>query len=72
MELVNHPDHYKGGKYECIDVMVDVFGDAATVNFCHLNAFKYLYRAGKKSGNSFKQDLLKAAWYCNKAAELIP
>lgn len=23
-EMVNHPDHYKAGQYECIDVMVGI------------------------------------------------
>lgn len=34
--LVEHPSHYiseKSEKYECIDVMKDVFGDEAVENF---------------------------------------
>lgn len=71
MEQVNHPAHYNSGKLECIDVMLDVFGAHDTIAFCKINAFKYLFRAGKKADNSEKQDLEKAAWYLNKAGELL-
>lgn len=47
-EHVNHPKHYKSTKFECIEVMRDVFGDEAVKNFCLLNAFKYIWRADKK------------------------
>jgi len=60
---VNHPSHYNMGKYECIDVMEDVFGDEAVGNFCMLNAFKYLYRHKHKGG---VEDIKKAVWYLNK------
>ena len=66
MELptkVNHPDHYQGQKYECIEVMRDVFGEDAVKNFCQLNAFKYLWRSDKKNG---KEDIQKAIWYLDK------
>lgn len=66
-EAVNHPYHYNYGTYECIDVMVDVFGEDAVRNFCHLNAFKYVWRANKKNG---VEDLKKAIWYLNKEIEL--
>ena len=56
--MVEHPSHYISGKYECIDVMKDVFGDKAVENFCLLNAFKYLYRC--QYGDSYKDDLIKA------------
>lgn len=62
---VNHPSHYTG-KYECIDVMQDVFGDEATNNFCLCNAFKYIWRARKKNG---LEDVKKAVWYLNKYVE---
>lgn len=66
-EEINHPDRYANGKYECIDVMVDVFGVEATKAFCKLNAFKYLWREERKNG---LQDVKKAAWYINKYIEL--
>lgn len=62
---VNHPSHYTG-KYECIDVMQDVFGDEATNDFCLCNAFKYIWRARKKNG---LEDVKKAVWYLKKYIE---
>ena len=61
---VNHPTHYTNGKYECLDVMEDVFGREAVMNFCLLNTFKYVWRHSKKNG---KEDLEKAAFYLNRA-----
>ena len=62
---VNHPSHYTG-KYECIDVMQDVFGNEATDNFCLCNAFKYIWRARKKNG---LEDVKKAVWYLTRYIE---
>lgn len=66
-EEINHPDRYKSGKYECIDVMQDVFGTDAVEYFCILNAFKYVWRNEKKNGI---EDIKKAVWYLNKYIEL--
>ena len=59
-ECVNHPDHYKTGNYECIEVMKEIFGEEKVKDFCKLNAFKYLWRSDRKNGN---EDLKKAKWY---------
>lgn len=64
---VNHPSHYATGKYECIDVMLEIFGVEAVKTFCLLNAFKYNYRSGRKDG---LQDIEKAKWYLEKYIEL--
>lgn len=56
---VVHPNHYNG-KYECIDVMKDVFGEEAIKEFYVMNAFKYLWRFKKKNG---EEDLKKAYNY---------
>lgn len=64
---VNHPSHYETGKFECIEVMQEVFGTEAVQNFCLCNAFKYLYRHRRKNG---KEDIEKARWYINKYLEL--
>lgn len=70
-EQVDHPAHYASGGIECIDAMESAFGAAAVIDFCKLNAFKYVWRAGSKAGNSEVQDLSKAVWYLNKSIELI-
>ena len=64
---INHPDRYAGGKFECIEVMADVFGKEAVKHFCLLNAFKYIWRQEKKGG---VEDVQKAVWYLNKYIEL--
>lgn len=66
-ESVNHPAHYCQGKFECIDVMVETFGEEATKGFCLLNAFKYIWRTGEKNG---VEDVKKARWYLDKYLEL--
>ena len=57
---INHPDRYAGGKFECIEVMADVFGKEAVKDFCLLNAFKYIWRQEKKGG---VEDIKKAMFY---------
>lgn len=64
---VNHPGHYQTGQFECIGVMVEVFGVEYVMDFCICNAFKYLYRTKRKNG---VEDVRKAAWYLNKYLEL--
>lgn len=66
---VEHPAHYNKGNIECIDAMIAAFGKAEVATFCKINAFKYLWRAENK-GN-YKEDMEKAAWYTNKANELL-
>ena len=66
-DLVNIPEHYTSGKYECIDVMEDNFGTDAVENFCMCNAFRYVFRAQRKNG---VEDLKKAIWYLNKIIEI--
>lgn len=71
-EYVNHPSHYcgKDGK-DCIDYMIEEFGLDKVLAFCQLNSYKYVFRAGKKQGDSREQDLKKADWYDNKYKELV-
>lgn len=64
---VNHPSHYTTGKYECIDVMIELYGVEFVKDFCLGNSFKYLYRAKRKNGI---EDIKKAAWYLNKYLSL--
>lgn len=66
-DVVNHPNHYCTGKFECIDVMVEALGVEAVKGFCKCNAFKYIYRSNRKNG---EEDIRKAKWYLNKYLEL--
>ncbi len=64
-----NPNHYGAGrKHECIDVMEQQFGVDAVLNFCCLNAFKYLYRCKKKDNDV--ENMQKARWYINKYISL--
>lgn len=67
IDNINHPKHYETGKFECIDVMIEVFGIEAVKSYCKINAFKYLYRTDRKNGS---EDIGKANWYLNKYLEL--
>jgi len=60
-KMVSHPDHYKSGKYEVIDI-IDEFtkGLEGTEAVCTANAIKYILRWKKKNGI---QDVKKAIWY---------
>ncbi len=60
-DAVNHPPHYTEGfktkQIECFDI-------AKHMNFSWGNAFKYVWRAGKKGGlEKAMEDLDKAKWY---------
>lgn len=47
--------------------MLETQGIEAVKNFCICNAFKYLYRHGKKNG---LEDVKKAEWYVRKYINL--
>lgn len=68
---VNHPSHYnKEGRKECIEEMLDIFGESAVYIWCVLNHYKYNYRKGEKQNNSKKQDIKKGEWYMNYISKL--
>ena len=58
-EMINHPDHYQGNKFEVIDVIEDY-----DLGFSLGNAIKYILRADNKDNR--KQDLKKAIWYIQR------
>ena len=58
---VNSPEHYKTGGIECIDAMVQVFGEEAVRTYARINAFKYQWRAPYKGKTA--EDYKKALWY---------
>ena len=64
MSEVNHPTHYKGGKYEPWDVF-----SLWRLNYNLGAAAKYVVRAGKKEGSPEREDLEKAINYiCHEIA----
>jgi len=66
------PAHYKRGKLETVDVIMDVVrdlpGDEAILVG---NAIKYLSRYRFKHGISPLQDAQKAEWYIKKLVALL-
>jgi uncharacterized protein YcgL (UPF0745 family) len=61
---VYKPFHYTQGDVECIDAMMEAFGQNQVSTYCKLNAFKYLWRAGLKEYiENDNQDIQKAIWY---------
>ena len=71
-EMVNHPSHYNiPGRKECIVEIEEKYGAEVTAIFCLTNAYKYLYRAGNKDGNTKEQDISKARFYFDYANKLI-
>jgi hypothetical protein len=68
-DAVSHPQHYCTGKYECFEVMTEVFGVEAVKGFCLCNAFKYLFRCENK--NNKLQDIKKSRWYIDKLISIL-
>lgn len=68
-DMVNHPQHYKTGKIECIDCIAAIInmydGEQA---YDVGQVIKYLYRAPTKQ--NFMQDLKKAQWYLNRLIKI--
>lgn len=58
-EMVDHPSHYQGKRFEVIDIIEDY-----ELGFNLGNAIKYILRAGHK--DAYEQDLKKAIWYLNR------
>ena len=66
-----NPDHYKeSAPLEVWEIMLNTWGKEAFIAYCQMNAFKYRMRAGKKEGQPFYRDILKAEWYEQKVREL--
>ena len=58
-EMVDHPNHYQGKRFEVIDIIEDY-----DLGFNLGNAIKYILRAGHK--DAYEQDLKKAIWYLER------
>lgn len=69
VDMVNHPPHYRKGKFETIEMLEDIaqhYPGAMAYNAACV--IKYISRAPFK-GN-VKQDLQKAKWYLDRLVEM--
>ena len=67
-----NPDHYKGeGDKECIDWLVDKWGEQKIKIWCRINVDQYLWRADKKN-ESPEEDIEKAMWYLAYSVGMDP
>lgn len=66
-EEINSPSRYNKNGFECIEVMIAIFGKEAVRQFCKLNAFKYIWRESDKGKVN---DIKKAKYYLKKYVEL--
>lgn len=66
---VNHPTHYTQGGIECIDAIEAALGREGFIAFLRGQVIKYQWRLGAKG--PVAEDNAKAAWYCNKLAEVL-
>jgi hypothetical protein len=63
-----NPDHYRvAGCRECIEIIEELGWDQ---NFYLANAFKYLYRHGRKGDQ--REDLQKAIWFIQRYLDHAP
>lgn len=65
-DFVNHPQHYRPGTYEAINVIRE-WG----LNFALGNAVKYICRAGRKDPSKQIEDLEKAIFYIQNEVETL-
>lgn len=69
MDGLSTPTHYSQGPVHCIDAMMSAFHKDCVIDFCRLNAFKYIWRSDlHKDGR--ESNMRKAIWYLNKAVQL--
>ena len=61
---INHPQHYRPGTYEALNVI-----QAWQLNFALGNVIKYVCRAGLKDSAKNIEDLQKALFYLNAHIE---
>ena len=66
-DVVNHPAHCTGGKFETIEAI-----ESWRLGYHLGNAVKYISRAGKKSKDTELEDLRKARWYIKRYLDYHP
>lgn len=68
-DMVHKPKHYTQGKYESIDVILDVIQFLPPVEAALMfNVLKYLHRYHLKNG---LEDIEKSRWYLRKLAKYV-
>src|SRR5699024_6990179 len=68
-DMVNSPNHYTQGKYETIDIILDVTKNLSGDEYVLVgNVIKYLSRYSFKNGT---EDVEKARWYASKLVDLL-
>jgi len=66
-DMVNSPPHYQSENgIECIDAIIAALGKEGAIAYCRGNVIKYSWRIKNPH-----EDMAKAAWYSNKANELL-
>lgn len=63
-DIINHPPHYRQGKFEVIDIIED-----QKLGYHDGNAVKYILRHRHKGKPV--EDLKKAIWYLNRLIQKI-
>jgi hypothetical protein len=58
VDMISHPPHYQGSKWESIEI-IEALGNQFRLG----NALKYIFRHAKKNG---VEDLKKARWYLER------
>lgn len=64
------PAHYKTDKGDYIDQLVREKGAVRAIHFCEDTANKYLWRLGKKPGETEKREQQKYEQYMSRAREI--
>lgn len=67
-DSVNHPDHYKSGGIEVIDLMKAKMSPQEFLGYLRGNIIKYVLRAPFKGKPV--EDMRKARWYIDKWVEV--
>ena len=68
-DMINHPPHYNQGKYETLDVILDVVDQLPGKQAVLVgNIIKYMSRYHFKNG---VEDVEKARFYINRLIELL-
>ena len=65
---VYNPQHYKQGKFECIEAIQSALTEEEFRGYCKGNAMKYIWRERHKGG---EESLQKAAWYLDYMAQCV-